>query len=126
MTPVYFGQDILNSFLNEISPINNYKYHEKNFSTAYDISKDEEKYVYTTTASGLVKEDLVIDVHNNHLIVKTKNKSEDKFVSSFNHKIKLGHFVDTNNVTASLDKGILKVNIPLRSEDQKSTNVKFI
>lgn len=126
MSSIYLGNEILNSFFRDLTGSNCYRNYDALFTSNCNLEKEEDRYVYSTVATGLSEEDLDISIDNNFLIVKSKSDQKRNLVTNINQKIKLQSPVDSENVTANLDKGILTLYIPFKERKEYSTSVKFV
>lgn len=126
MSSIYLGNEILNSFFRDLTGSNCYRSYDNLFSNNCNLVKEEERYVYSTVATGLSEEDLDISIENNFLVVKSNNDNKINLFSNINQRIKLQTSVDSENVTANLDKGILTLYVPFKERKETSTSVKFI
>ena len=130
MITKYSKTNILDSFLSDFVFNDAYHYTPKSFisyGNSADLVKNDNDYCYKAVATGLDKEDLSISVEENTLIVSTKEiKDSSLLKTSLNHKVKLKEKVDSNNITAKLDKGILEINLPFDTSIKEKTTVKFI
>ena len=126
MSSIYLGNELLNSFFRDITGSNYYRNYDNLFSNNCNLEKEEERYVYSTVATGLSEEDLDISIDNNFLIVKSNNDNKSNLISNINQKIKLQTSVDSENITASLERGILTLYVPFKARKEASTSVKFI
>lgn len=97
-----------------------------------NIYEYEGKYEIVLAIPGFQKEDISINVENNHLLVKGENKSQAgvKYKHlEFNHNqfkrsFKLSDKLDSNSITASYTNGLLTITI-LKSETAKVKNVEI-
>jgi HSP20 family molecular chaperone IbpA len=126
MSSIYLGNEILNSFFRDLTESNCYRNYDQLFSNNCNLVKEEERYVYSTIATGLSEEDLEINVDNNFLVVKSKGERKSNLVTCINQKVKLQTSVDHENITANLDKGILTLYVHFKAQKEDSTSVKFI
>jgi HSP20 family protein len=97
------------------------------FVPAVDIYEDEHSLVLKLEVPGMNDEDLHVSVENSTLSVTgerkfQKEEKEENFhrierrYGSFNRSFRLPNTVDTENVDASYDKGILKIALAKRAE----------
>lgn len=93
--------------------------------SSYRLVNEKDKAVYTAAAMGLGKEDIDMSFKNKHLIVKSKkDMSNANLLSSLNHNIYVGDDVDKDSIKASLEKGILTIEIPFK-ENKQDFSIKF-
>jgi HSP20 family protein len=94
---------------------------------ALDLSETEDGYLVEAAVPGLKPEDLEITVENNVLTIRgeTRNENEDKQRSyhrverrygSFQRTIALPSTVKTDAIQASLENGVLRLEIPKAEE----------
>jgi HSP20 family protein len=99
----------------------------QSYVPALDLSETEDAYLVEAAVPGLKPEDLDITFENNVLTIKgeTRQESEDKQRSfhrierrygSFQRTIALPTTVKTDAIQASLENGILRLEIPKAEE----------
>ena len=92
-----------------------------------DIYETDESYVLNVDLPGVNKEDIKIDLNDNHLTVKAEKKFEDKVSKenyvriershgTFLRSFSLSENVDGKNVKASYNDGVLEVTLPKRKQ----------
>jgi HSP20 family protein len=93
-----------------------------------NIIEDADSYSIDVAAPGLEKNDFNISVEKNHLIVSaskeqsTENSEDGKWTrkefnySSFRRSFYLPETIDSENITAAYDKGILSVRLAKKEE----------
>ncbi|MFX1394795.1 MAG: Hsp20/alpha crystallin family protein [Promethearchaeota archaeon] len=95
-----------------------------------NITEDDEGYHLTAELPGLDKGDLEIKIHDGSLEIKGEKKEEheekkDGYVrkeynsSSYYRTFKLPENVDEDKIDATLDKGVLKLDLPKRELEEK-------
>jgi len=100
-----------------------------NFMPAVDIYEDEKKIVLKVDVPGMQEKDLDVSVENNTLTVKGERKFEkeekeenfhriERRYGSFYRAFTLPSTVDTENVKASYDAGVLKLELKKKAEAQ--------
>lgn len=98
-----------------------------NFAPALDLSETPESYVVEASVPGLKPEDLDITIENNVLTIKgeTRQSAEDKNrnyhrverrYGSFQRSIGLPTSVKADAVNATLEHGVLRLDIPKAEE----------
>lgn len=93
--------------------------------TSYRLVNEKDKAVYTAAALGLDKEDIDMSFKNKHLIVKSKkDKTNSSLLSTLNHSLYVGDDVDKDSIKASLERGILTIEIPFK-ENKQDFSIKF-
>ena len=97
------------------------------FAPAVDVYEDEHKVVLKIEVPGIDEKDIDVRVENNTLTVQGERKIEkeekeenyrrvERHYGSFTRNFTLPPTVDTENVSAAYDKGILKVTLPKKAE----------
>jgi HSP20 family protein len=121
-------QNRMNSLFQDYSRGQN----ENDFATAsfvppVDVYEDEHKVVLKLEVPGIKQEDLSIHVENNTLTIQGERKFEKEEKEENFHRIerRFGNFyraftlpntVDTENIQANYDAGVLKVELTKRAE----------
>ena len=93
------------------------------FMPAADISVSENDVVLTMDLPGLTAEDLEIEMHDGHLIVRGERRRPELAESSrwvhaertfgaFERRVKLPDGVDPDAITASMADGVLSLIVP--------------
>ena len=123
-------QNRLNSIFHEMSPSgDNETLTGGNFVPAVDVYDDNKKVVLKLEVPGIKQDDLDIRVENQTLVVKGERKLEteekeenfhriERRFGSFVRSFSLPQTVDTNDVTAEYDAGVLKISIAKKAEAQ--------
>ncbi len=97
------------------------------FAPAVDVYEDEHKVTLKIDVPGIDEKDIDIRVENNTLTVHGERKIEneekeenyrrvERQYGSFTRTFTLPQTVDTENVSANYDKGVLKIALPKRAE----------
>ena len=97
------------------------------FAPAVDVYEDEHKVTLKIEVPGIEEKDIDVRVENNTLTVHGERKIEkeekeenyrrvERQYGSFTRTFTLPTTVDTENVSATYDKGVLKVNLPKKAE----------
>jgi len=97
-----------------------------------NVSEDETGYHMTAELPGLEKGDLEISIHDGTLEIKGERKEEHEekkegFVrkeyssSSYYRSFKLPENVDEDKIDATLDKGVLKLDLPKKEIEEKES-----
>lgn len=97
------------------------------FAPAVDIYEDEHNLVLKLEVPGVNEEDLDISLENSTLIIKGERKFEkeekeenfhriERRFGAFTRTFQLPNTVDTENVSAAYDKGVLKLTLAKRAE----------
>jgi HSP20 family protein len=97
------------------------------FAPAVDVSEDEHQDTLKIEVPGIDEKDIDIRVENNTLTVHGERKIEkeekeenyrrvERQYGSFTRNFTLPTTVDTENVSADYDKGVLKISLPKKAE----------
>lgn len=97
-----------------------------------NVSENEKEYKIEISAPGLKKEDIKIDLDDNILRISSEieDKKEEKHdgyyrrefcKSSFQRSFTLPRLVDKENISATMEDGILNLTIPKTKEEKKDT-----
>ena len=97
------------------------------FAPAVDVYEDEHKVTLKIEVPGIDEKDIDVRVENNTLTVHGERKIEkeekeenyrrvERQYGSFTRTFTLPQTVDTENVAATYDKGVLKINLPKKAE----------
>jgi len=97
------------------------------FAPAVDVYEDEHKVSLKIEVPGIDEKDIDVRVENNTLTVHGERKIEkeekeenyrrvERQYGSFTRTFTLPTTVDTENVSANYDKGVLKITLPKKAE----------
>jgi len=97
------------------------------FAPAVDVYEDEHNVTLKIEVPGIEEKDIDIRVENNLLTVHGERKIEkeekeenyrrvERQYGSFTRTFTLPNTVDTDNVQATYDKGVLKITLPKKAE----------
>jgi HSP20 family protein len=97
------------------------------FAPAVDVYEDEHKVALKIEVPGIDEKDIDVRVENNTLTVHGERKIEkeekeenyrrvERQYGSFTRSFNLPQTVDTENVSATYDKGVLKISLPKKAE----------
>ena len=97
------------------------------FAPAVDVYEDEHKVSLKIEVPGIDEKDIDVRVENNTLTVHGERKIEkeekeenyrrvERQYGAFTRTFTLPTTVDTDNVAATYDKGVLKINLPKKAE----------
>jgi HSP20 family protein len=97
------------------------------FAPAVDVYEDEHKVSLKIEVPGIEEKDIDVRVENNTLTVQGERKIEkeekeenyrrvERQYGSFTRTFTLPSTVDTENVQATYDKGVLKITLPKKAE----------
>jgi len=95
-----------------------------------DILENDEGFILRAEMPGVKKEDISISVDTDSIEIKgvSSQKSEGELIRTefspaiFNRKFKLGRDIDRDNINASMEQGILRLDLP-RSESAKPRQI---
>lgn len=123
-------QNRLNSIFNDFArPDSGDEITSGSFIPAVDVYEDEHKLVLKLEAPGIKQADLDIHIENQTLTVKGERKFEseekeenfhriERRYGSFVRSFTLPQTVDTNNVEANYDAGVLSISLPKKAESK--------
>jgi HSP20 family protein len=97
------------------------------FAPAVDVYEDEHKVTLKIEVPGIDEKDIDVQVENNVLTVHGERKIEkeekeenyrrvERQYGSFTRNFTLPQTVDTESVSATYDKGVLKIALPKKAE----------
>jgi HSP20 family protein len=97
------------------------------FAPAVDVYEDEHKVSLKIEVPGIDEKDIDVRVENNTLTVQGERKIEkeekeenyrrvERQYGSFTRTFTLPQTVDSENVSANYDKGVLKITLPKKAE----------
>jgi HSP20 family protein len=97
------------------------------FTPAVDVYEDEHKVTLKIEVPGIDEKDIDVRLENNTLTVHGERKIEkeekeenyrrvERQYGSFTRTFTLPQTVDSENVTASYDKGVLNISLPKKAE----------
>ena len=110
-------------------------YDEKTFSPPTELAESDKSYFLSIDLPGMKKEDIKIEVLDNSLVVSGERQSEqktetngyqrtEKTYGSFKRTFSLPKAVDTQNIQALHQHGVLEITIP-KSEEVKSRKIEI-
>ena len=122
-------QNRLNSLFRDLSTETENPLTTASFTPAVDVYEDDKKVVLKLEVPGIEEKDLDVSVENNTLTVKGERKFENEEKEENFHRIerRYGSFyraftlpttVDTENVEASYNAGVLKLELNKKPEAQ--------
>lgn len=112
-TKDFFGRDFFGDLLTNAFGVN-----------ALPVD-DGKNLILTVDVPGLDEKDIKIEIKDDTLIVSGESKTVNCY-RSVSKSTYLGDDVDTDKITASLEKGILTVTIPKKEIVEEKTVVKTI
>jgi HSP20 family protein len=99
-----------------------------------DIIEEENQWIIYSEIPGVKKEDISISFEDSHLKIeakkelKYKNKkhsNEETYQGKYQRKFKLNRDVDSKNIEATYENGVLELKIPKIKEKPKLIEVKI-
>jgi HSP20 family protein len=99
---------------------------------AVDVSEDEARYLVTAELPGVKKEDVCIEVEENVLSIRGEKRSEreetkdrthfvERSYGAFHRSFTLPSNADLDQIKASVEDGVLSVEIPKKEESKPRT-----
>jgi HSP20 family molecular chaperone IbpA len=115
---------ILDDILNSTLDFADAKPFTKSCTNNFTLKQEKDTTIFRVQAIGLKKSDISMRFENKYLLVKGKpEKTNDPLIKSIDHKVYVGDNIDTSNIKASLDSGILMIEMGLKdSKDSVSIN----
>lgn len=121
----YFDDFFDNFFNNDfLVPI---KFPKNDFRA--DLKETDDKYIIEAELPGISKDAVKVNYSNNNIIISAKREDivEDKRENYIRRERSYGEFkrafyldnVDENNIRASFNDGVLKINLPKLEKDKK-------
>ena len=142
MLPIYaktsnqgFFPSFFNDFFNDswITP----QFHST--SPAINVSEDDKGYKLEIAAPGMTKEDFNISISDGDIVIamekKNENKDENKekkyirrefSYSKYEQRLALPDNVEKQNITAQMTDGVLYIDIPKMTPDEKAKECQCI
>lgn len=91
----------------------------------YSLVKKDNNLNFTAITPGFDKSNITMKLDNKHLIVTGKLEEKNSLVNNqVYYKVYVGDDIDKSSVSANLDKGVLKITMPIR-EDKKEYKINF-
>ena len=81
-----------------------------------DIYEEDNRYHVRMELPGVLKDQLKLEVQNDLLTIEVNQNEQDKACSHVRQSLKLPRTVDTQNVLAKLEHGVLTVTLTKREE----------
>lgn len=98
----------------------------RRWNPAAEVFESEGALNFSIEVPGLEKDDLKVDVENGYLTVSGEKKVEseegkeyfrrERFYGKFTRTFKLPETVDTDNISANLTSGVLRIAMPRKEE----------
>lgn len=125
-TPMRLFDDLLRGFIPDFQGTENFLVVPR-----VDVEDRDDEYVMTVDIPGVSQEDIVIEVADNRLTVtaergveKEGKRRSARVYGAFQRTFMLPSGVDTKNITAELENGVLSVHIP-RTEKAKPRKIEI-
>ena len=141
MMPVRRNQNWLPSIFNDFFG-NEWVDKSNATAPAVNILETEDDFKVEVAAPGMTKQDFKVHINeDNELIIsmekKAENKEEDKkrkgtylrrefSYSSFRQRMILPDNVNVDNIDAKMENGVLTIDIPKKTEEEKRKNMRQI
>jgi len=109
------------------------RWDEQLFTPAADVSETEQEYVLDIELPGVRREDVTVEVDGGEVRVTGELKEKEREglfhrktrrVGKFAYRVTLPRDVDSTNVAASLEEGVLTVRVP-KSETAKPRRIEI-
>ena len=142
MLPIYaktsnqgFFPSFFNDFFNDswITP----QFHST--SPAINVSEDDKGYKVEIAAPGMTKEDFNISISDGDIVIAMEKKNEDKdenkdkkyirrefSYSKYEQRLALPDNVEKQNITAQMTDGVLYIDIPKMTPEEKAKECQCI
>lgn len=130
--PGYNYPNIFDEFFRDMWSENQHKSGAATFLPSTNIWEDENKFNIELSAPGFTKEDIQVEVEENVMTIsgeyKTENEQTDKTFTrkefsygSFKRSFTLPENVNTENIGAKYENGILKLELPKKEVEVAKT-----
>ena len=97
-------------------------YWDSRVAMPLDIEENEDNYVIQASVPGFAPEDLKIEVEDGVLTIRAEHKGEDeeeregwhlreRYMGTVERRLRLGKDVDTENIEAELEHGVLTLTL---------------
>jgi HSP20 family protein len=91
-------------------------------SKTANIEKNEKEFLLTTALPGFSKEEVQVSVENDTLkIIAKSNKKQYWNKQEYNQSYILENNIDTNNIVAKLENGLLTILLPIKEQAKLKT-----
>ncbi|MBO7299286.1 MAG: Hsp20/alpha crystallin family protein [Kiritimatiellae bacterium] len=122
-----FNTNTFQELENFINPLSHNRLMDKMFDNTISFSptlranvyKNENSCILELIVPGIDKKDIDINIEENLLVITFKIEGNEPIRKTF----KLSYKVDESKISASLDKGILRIVLPKLVEEKKSTKI---
>lgn len=106
---------------------------------AINVSEDNKEYKVEVAAPGMTKDDFKINVANDELVISMEKKADSKdeekdkkylrrefSYSKFEQHLTLPDNVERDNISAGMNDGVLTIDIPKMTEEEKAQEMHYI
>jgi len=111
-----------------------YPFKHEGYIPAVNVEETEKSFIIELAAPGMNREDFKLKLENNVLMVsseketekieETKNYTRKEFMyGAFSRSFTLPKNVETDNINAVYEKGILKIELPKKEEPKISKEI---
>jgi HSP20 family protein len=112
-----------------------FKSYEK-YIPSTDIFEDDKEWIIRSEIPGVKKEDISISFEDSVLKIeakkemKTKVETEKEYLSEiksgkYERKFKLANGIDSENIEATYENGVLELKVPKKQEKEKQIEIKI-
>jgi HSP20 family protein len=101
-----------------------------------NVSENKDQYTIELAAPGMDKKDFHVDVQNNMLVISSEKESKDEdkqsnflrrefCYTSFQRSFNIPEAVDSENIKAKYENGVLYVELPKKKESVEKASKKI-
>lgn len=83
------------------------------------IEEKKDYYLINIVVAGVKKEEIDLGINSDFLVVKSSPVHPNLIIHPLTKKLRLPGDIDTTNIIANLNLGILTIKIPKKSEQRK-------
>ena len=127
-------QPMLSDFFEDVERRFMYPFKHEGYIPAVNVVEAEKSFIIEIAAPGMNKEDFKLKLENNVLTVssekesekteETKNYTRKEFMyGAFSRSFTLPKNVETDNINAVYESGILKIDLPKKEEPKISKEI---
>lgn len=92
----------------------------------YHVSSTEVEHVIEVPLVGMTRDNLTVDVQDGVLSISANTEVKSRFVQNFKQTWSLSKDADADNVSATLENGLLTVRVPRVKPARKVVNVNVV
>lgn len=130
-SPLYRNMRLMNDMMDEMMGVHS----ADTSSFRLDLEKADDRYIVTAELPGLKKEDITLDVEDGlmtigvHKVVeKEENSEEHHYLHRERREINAERQIDVGaideeNINATLEDGVLRVELPFANEVEKKKSI---